>query len=115
MSKENSQPTEKYDSIFSLFVRVFWILLGNAILFLAAIFIFRHKGETFHTADIIFWGTAVTLIFVRYLDIKFYNGLTATGQPASMVHWRKYAILLLICSTLIWVLAHIINHIVVNK
>ncbi len=115
MSKGNSRPTEKYDSIFSLFVRVFWMLLGNAIFLLAAISISRHKGETFHTADIIFWGTAVALIFVRYLDIKFYNGLTTTGQPASMVHWRKYAILLLICSTVIWILAHIINHIAVNK
>ena len=32
MTKQNDQTTEKYDSIFSLFVKIFWTLLGNVIL-----------------------------------------------------------------------------------
>jgi hypothetical protein len=115
MSKGNSQPTEKYGSIFSLFVRFFWMLLGNAILLISTIFILQGENWAFHTADVIFWVTIAVLILARYLDIKFYAGLTAMGEPASMVNWQKYAILLLICSTVIWILAHIINYIVVNK
>ena len=115
MSKQNDQPVEKYDSIFSLFVRVFWALIGNAILLLTTISIFRHKGAIFYTADIVFWCTAAALILARYLDIKLWGGLTATGEPASMAHWRKYAVILLLCSTVVWAIAHAINYLVVNR
>ena len=109
MSKQNDQPVEKYDSILSLFVRVFWALIGNVILVFTAIVILRHKGETFHTADIVFWGIVTALALARYLDIKFWGDSGATDQPVSTAPWRKYTIILLICSIAIWILAHIIN------
>lgn len=115
MSKQNDQPIEKYDSIFSLFVRVFWALIGNVILIFTAIVILRHKGEAFHTADIVFWGIVTALALARYLDIKLWDKSDATGRPASTTLWRKYAIVLLICSIAIWILVHIINHLVINK
>jgi hypothetical protein len=115
MVKQNDQKIEKYDSVFGLFAKFFWTLLGNAILFFTAISIYHHKGQIFHTADIVFWVTAATLILVRYLDIKFWNGLTVTGMPASMTHWLKYAVVLLVCSTIVWIILHVINYLVVNK
>ena len=115
MTKQNDQSVEKYDSILGLFAKFFWTLLGNAILFFTALSILQHKGEMFYTADIVFWVTVAVLIIVRYLDIKFWNGLTVTGLPASMAHWRKYTIILLICSTAIWIGAHIIYHLFINK
>ena len=115
MSKQNDQPIEKYDSIISLFVRVFWSLIGNVIAFFVLVAILRHKGKIFYTADIIFWGVVAALILARYLDIKFWPSTTEKGTPVTMAHWRKYTILLLICSTLIWVLSHAINCFFVNK
>ena len=109
MTKQNDQPAEKYDSIFSLMVRVFWMLFGNVILLVSAALIFQRKDWMFHTADIVFWGTVVALVLTRYLDIKLYNGLTAGGEPASMSHWRKYAAVLLIGSMVVWVLLHMIS------
>ena len=108
MTKQIDQSTEKYDSIFSLIVRVFWMLFGNVILLVSAALIFQRKDWKFHTADMIFWVTATALVLARYLDIKLYNGLTA-GEPASMSHWRKYAAVLLICSAVVWVLLHAIR------
>jgi hypothetical protein len=110
MTKENNQPIEKYDSIFSLLVRVFWMLLGNLILLISTIFIIQGENWKFHTVDVVFWVAVAVLLLARYLDIKFYKGLTTTDQPASMVDWRKYAALLLIISTAVWVLAHVINY-----
>jgi hypothetical protein len=115
MTKQNDQTIEKYDSIFGLFAKFFWTLLGNAILFFTAISILLHKGEILYTADIVFWVTVAVLIIVRYLDIKFWNGLTVTGLPASMAHWRKYVTILLICSIAVWATLHAINYSVVNK
>ncbi len=115
MTKQIDQPTEKYDSVFSLFIRVFWALVGNVILVFTAIVILRHKGEAFHTADIVFWGTAAALVLARYIDIKLWGGTTTTSEPVSTAHWRKYAVLLLICSTAVWVISHAINYLVINK
>jgi hypothetical protein len=66
----------------------------------------QRKNWAFHTADVVFWSAAAALVLARYLDIKFYSGSTATGQPASMAHWRKYAVVLLICLAAVWTLAH---------
>ncbi len=115
MITKDQQITEKHDSILSLILRLFWMLLGNVILIVSAIFILQGKNWQFHTADAFFWGTAVALVLARYLDIKYFNGLNATGEPASMANWRKYAVVLTIGSAVIWALAHIINHIIVNK
>ena len=114
MTPKDQQITEKHDSILSLILRLFWMLLGNVILIVSAIFIFQGKDWQFHTADAFFWGTVATLVLFRYLDIKFYNGLTASGEPASMANWRKYAFTLLIFSAAIWRLMHLVNYLMVK-
>jgi hypothetical protein len=115
MSIQNDQTTDKRGGGLGVIARLFWMFFGNAILFISIIFIFQHEDGMFHTADVVFWITVVALVFVRYLDIKFFGGLTATGLPASMSHWIKYTILLLICSTAVWTLAHAVNYLVVNR
>ncbi len=115
MSKKNDQPVEKYDSIFSLLVRVFWALVGNVILLFTAIYILRHKGEVFHTADIVFWCTAAALAFARYLDIKLWGDSAVADKPVSTGPWRKYAVVLLICSMIVWTASHAINYLVINN
>ena len=114
MTKQIDQPTEKYDSPFRLLLRLFWMLLGNVILIVSVILIFQGKDWQFHTADAFFWGTVAALVLTRYLDIKFYNGLTASGEPASIANWRKYAITLLISSAAIWILTHLANYLMVK-
>ena len=115
MTKQNDQSVEKYDSIWGLFAKLFWTFLGNAILLFTAISIFLHKGEILHTADIVFWVTVAAIIIARYLDIKIWNGFTATGQPASMAHWRKYVVVLLIGSTATWIILHVTNYFFITK
>lgn len=114
MSKTDNRPTQQYQSIFSVFAKAYWTLLGNAILFFTAVFIVQHKGSMFHTADIVFWVNIAALIFTRYLDIKFWSGLTATGEPATMRHWQKYAAILLIAAAVAWTALHLINYRFIN-
>jgi hypothetical protein len=110
MTTKNDQISDKHTSILGLLLRIFWMLLGNAILLFSAVFVFQGKDWMFHTADAVFWSTAAALVLARYLEIKFYNGLTNTGEPASMSHWRKYAAMLLICSAVVWTLLHIVTY-----
>jgi hypothetical protein len=115
MSIQNDQTSDKHGSGLSIIARLFWMFFGNMTLCISIIFIFQHRGGVFHTADVVFWITAAVLVFVRYLDIKFCGGLTVMGLPASMAHWIKYAAILLISSTAVWILAHAVNYLVVNR
>jgi hypothetical protein len=115
MSIQNDQTTDKQGSGLSIIMRLFWMFFGNMILFISIIVIVEHKGEAFHTADVVFWITAAALVLVRYLDIKVCGGLTATGLPASIAHWIRYVAILLTSSTAVWILAHAVNYLVVNR
>ncbi len=95
--------------------RLWWMLLGNGILAFCVIFIFENKSGFLHAADWVFWIAVATLVVVRYLDIRFLHGETAAGGPASLRHWVKYVILLLVSSTAVWALAHAANHLFVTK
>jgi hypothetical protein len=115
MSKQIDQTNDRQGGILGITLRLFWMFFGNAVLFISSIFIFEHESATLHIVDAVFWITVAALILVRYLDIKFLGGLTATGIPATIANWRKYVALLLICSTAVWVISHAVNYLVVNR
>ena len=96
-----------HNSVPGLLARLFWMVVGNFILFISTIFILQNEqGRIFHTADVVFISTVVVLIIVRYLDIRFWGGLTVTDSIATMANWRKYALLLLGLSAAVWVISH---------
>ncbi len=117
MSKQSEQTvnrtepaTNKQDSILGLLARMFWMLIGNMVLVISMIIILQHKGGMFHAADLVFWITIAALILVRYLDIKFWGGMTAVGGPATIANWNRYAAALLIGSVGVWALSHLVNY-----
>jgi hypothetical protein len=59
---------------------------------------------------LVFWSAVLLLVVVRYVDVRFLKGSTVFGQPASMQHWRRYAVLLIGASVVIWGVAHAIAH-----
>jgi hypothetical protein len=109
MSVQNKQTFDKQGNGLGIISRLFWMFLGNVILFISALIILKNKTGTFHAADIVFFITVAAMIIVRYLDIKFFGGYTVTDKPATMSHWKKYLVLLLISSGVVWILAHLIN------
>jgi hypothetical protein len=110
MSEHNSQTVDKQGTAAGVLARLFWMLFGNAILAFSAVFILHNRGGFLHTADLVFWITVAVLVLVRYLDIRFLNGLTAAGAPASMRHWIRYVVVLLAVAVVGWILAHAANY-----
>ncbi|OHB54447.1 MAG: hypothetical protein A2Y12_04150 [Planctomycetes bacterium GWF2_42_9] len=115
MSKHIEPQTEHYDSIFSLFVRVFWALIGNFIAFFILFAIVNHKGSQFYLMDLIYFGVIAALILARYIDIKFWDKADDNGQPITMLNWRKYTLKIMILATSLWLLAHLLNALFFNK
>ena len=108
--KSTEPATNKQDSIAGLLARIFWMPIGSMVLAISMIIILQHKGSMFHAADLVFWVTIAAIILVRYLDIKFWGGMTAAGGPATMANWNRYAAALLIGSAAVWVLFHVVSY-----
>jgi ABC-type polysaccharide/polyol phosphate export permease len=91
--------------------RLYWMLLGNAILALLVLLIAQQGRDRAWATDAIFWAAVVSIVLVRYLDIALLDGATASGEPASLSDWRRYTACLVPLALVVWVLAHAVARI----
>lgn len=86
-----------------LLLRLTWLLIGNFVLLLCAVQV--AKGSSGLALDAAFFGVALALIGLRYVDIAFFNGRTTDGEPATLADWRRYAALMGVLAIGLWALA----------
>lgn len=91
----------------SVLVRLAWIFGGSVLLFFA---FYVAQDNASGRADIYFWTFTLALILIRFLDIKFFSAETMDNKPATLKHWSRYSILMLIVSAVLYALAKIIAH-----
>ncbi len=115
MSGHNGQTMDRQGTALGFLARFWWMFFGNMFCAFSLIFILLNKGGFFHPADWVFWIIVATLISLRYIDIRFCDGQTATGERASMAHWTRYAALLLAGAVILWGIAHALNYLVVDR
>jgi hypothetical protein len=104
------QEKKQIDSLSGCFVRLLWMMLGNAALAFIAIFILHSKPEGLLFKDIAFLNIVAVIILARYLDIKYLHGQTADGIPATMAHFRKYAAIAVPIYLGVLLMAHLLRH-----
>ncbi len=103
--QEQPKPQEEPMGCLPSLLRLTWMALGNAALFLCASLI--AKGTAPVVMDIMYFAVAIGLIVIRYIDITRFKGQTSEGKPATLAHWRRYALLTAVISAGVWVLAQI--------
>lgn len=86
--------------------RLFWIFGGNAALYFCAIYIVLRKA-TF-AVYLIYILVTISLVGVRFIDIKYFMGETLNGERASLSHWRRYTLRLLIFVGFLFIAARIL-------
>lgn len=91
-------------------IRMLWFLVAHAVLLLSAAIIVQQHGKFFSPADAVFCGTVIFAAVIRYIDIRFCRGMTSTGEPATMRHWRRYVLLLVVVSLIVLAAAHAVGH-----
>lgn len=91
-------------------VRLYWLFLGNALLFFLLVFIFEKHPKLPSLLDAAYSVALASLILVRYVDIRFLNGQTGEGKPATMAHWHRYALLIGSVGMGGWLLARVLIH-----
>lgn len=113
----NSRPKELHEQPpvggIGCLTRILWMIVGNMVLLFSVSFIVRGHYASFSGADMVFWITVGLLVLLRYADIARFHGTTAQGhQPATMAHWRRYAVWLVAMAALLWFLAHGIAYLI---
>jgi hypothetical protein len=94
-----------YDPPSGCLVRLYWLFFGNALLAFLAWGIIHRPSPWPGLLDAAFVFVAVTLIAARYADIRWWNGQTAYGQPATLKTWRRYAAVVALIALIVWLAA----------
>jgi hypothetical protein len=80
---------------------------GNIALIMVALVVY--KSASWSIADLAFWLTVGLLICARYVDIVRYKGTTVDGEPATTAHFRRYVLMLVLVSAVVWTAARLLG------
>jgi hypothetical protein len=84
--------------------------LGNVAMLAFAKAIHDHRGSFLSWADAALGAVIAAMLALRYVDIRYFDGCTAFGKAATMVHWRRYAVILIAVAAALWALAHALTY-----
>lgn len=96
------QTNNEYSSGVGCLIRFYWIFIGNALLVVIFAFLIQKHPKLPSILDAASFLAVISLVLVRYIDIRHFEGGTGEGSPATMSHWRKYSAVLVIGSLAIW-------------
>ncbi len=94
------------------FIRIYWMLYGNIITIFIALYILLKNPESSTLLSIFYFLNIACLVFLRYVDIRYLNGMTTECEPATMSHWKKYSIILIISSIILMLTVQLLKKIV---
>lgn len=97
---EHSPNESSSTSAASAVARVYWMIAGNCLLYIAALAILDRAWGV--AAEALFWTIVSSLVAVRYLDVRFLGGATASGSRASLRDWSRYSRTLLAVALGVW-------------
>jgi hypothetical protein len=82
------------------------MFFGNAALAFVVVWIALESRGSLSVRDITFAAVLAALVLARYVDIVKYRGATAEGAPATMEHFRRYAVRVIAVSLATWGVLH---------
>ena len=92
------------------FARLVWVFLGPISLFLLTCHIFL-RGTGWHTvADYAFFLILFAVVFARWFEFQGGNATTATGEPATPADVTRFAWIMAIAGTCLWILANALGN-----
>ena len=97
------------DSVLGLFLRLYWIMVGNAALAITATLPVAYPRLPAAPLLAAYALCAVSLIAARYVDIRYCGGQTVDGTPADLGDWKRYVAILLPVALLLPAIAWAFN------
>ncbi len=112
MNEKNSQisqqPEQEETGCLTALMRIFWMFIGSIASIFLLFFIIQRKSPVI--SDVVFWVLVFSLILVRYIDITRFKGQTSEGEPATLQHWKKYSIMVVLAACVLYAIAKVLAH-----
>jgi len=91
--------------------RLVWMLVGPMVL-AAITYNIVTRGVGWLTVWDATYGIVVLLTIAgRWVEMRSGSALTATGEPATIEHFKRYLVILLVVAAVVWVVANALgNH-----
>ncbi|MBK7825607.1 hypothetical protein [Nannocystis sp.] len=90
-------------------LRLFWMLVGNGLLYLSLVLIASRHAPLPSYLDVIAGAAVLAMIGARRVDIVRFGGRTVQDEPASLADWRRFSLLLVVVAAVSWLIAHFIS------
>ena len=96
----------------ALLARLLWMMAGPIILALLAVAIAEQHGGWLALTSLAYLLILGVMMFARWFEFRVGYPMTATGEPATEEHLRRYVLITSIVGLAAWVLANVAGHIV---
>ena len=103
-------PPQPTGSMFVLFSRVFWMMLGPMTLGLLTLTIISIGTSWFTPADFAFLAVLGALLLARCIEFSSGDPRNAMGEPASPGDLRQYILGTIVLGLVLWVVANLIGN-----
>jgi hypothetical protein len=107
MSDTSHASASRQNTFAGCLARIFWVVVGNGALVIVALMIAEGAWWPPTWRDAAYWAVVAALAVVRLVDIRWLDGRTAEGGPATAADLRRYVVGLLAVAAGLWVLAHL--------
>ncbi len=108
--QDQDKAAPEYSSGAGCLLRTYWLLAGPTILVFLLADILQKSPEIPSLQDLGLIVAAASLIAARYVDVRHYKGQTGYGEPATLGHWRSYALKIGVGSAGVWLAVRILAH-----
>jgi hypothetical protein len=92
MEERASDASQQEYSLFSLFLRLYWLLGAVMIVPALAVNIAINSSSGARLPHVLYGVAALSMPLVRFVDIRFFRGQTIDCKPATMSHWVRYSL-----------------------
>jgi hypothetical protein len=93
----------------TLLCRFMWMFIGPLILGSVVYQTVAQRDGWFVFRDIVFAIALALMIGARWLEIRTGAGETATGEPATVEHFKRYAMILVPVAAVVWTVAKVVG------
>ncbi len=90
--------------------RVFWMMVGPFALATLAMSIARRADGWFRPSDLLYFVVLAGMLIGRWTEFRYSLPMTASGEPATAEHLRRYALGLGLLGLGVWVVANLIGN-----
>ena len=100
--------SEKYTPLGSILTRIYWMVFGHFGIVILAFVIASNNAPWF--VNFIYFLLVASIIVIRYVDITVYKGETVDGDPATLKDWRRYSLIVLGYTVLLYTAVKVVAH-----